>query len=148
VSPAAPPEEARWGRWDPWLYGAVGLGIAAVFAVSAFLPPDPSGLGTHTRLGLPPCGVWQLFHKPCPSCGMTTAFALLTHGRPIEALKVQPAGTAVFLAALWLLLYIPLAVKKRRPFEHLFELRAFLPTVLFLIVLILAFWGWRLAMGR
>jgi len=137
-----------WGRWDPWFYGVPWLCFAAVLALALILKPDPSGLGTHMGLGLPPCGVWELFHKPCPSCGMTTAFALLMHGRPLQAVKAQPAGVAVFLAALWAWLYIPLAVRRRRPFEHFFELKAFLPTVVFLILMILGFWGWRLLTGR
>ena len=115
-----------------------------MLGLAVWLRPDPSGLGTHTELHLPPCGFYVVFHKPCPSCGMTTAFALLMHGHPLKALKVQPAGVGVFLAALWAWLYLPFAWRRRRPFEHLFDTRPFLPVVILLIVLILAVWGWRM----
>ncbi len=132
---------------DHALYAAGVLGFAAVAATAAWLHPDPSGLGTHTQLHLPPCGLWAVFRRPCPSCGMTTAFALLLHGRPLTALRVQPAGVGVFAASLALWLYLPVGWLRRRPFEHLFALRAFLPTVVGLILLILGVWAWRLAAG-
>lgn len=134
---------APFRKRDLTLY-ALCWGVGAlVFALSFWLAPDPAGVGTHTQLGLPTCGVYELFHKPCPSCGMTTAFALAARGRLGEALRVQPAGTAVFAAGLWLWLYLPFGLWRRRPFDHLFELRPLLPTVVGLIALILAVWIWR-----
>ena len=130
--------------WDRAAYLALWCGFLAVMAVAFLLTPDPSGLGTHTRLHLPPCGFYLLTGKPCPSCGMTTAFAWMMHGRPLEALKAQPAGVAVFLAGLALWLYLPFARVRRRPVRHLLYLRLTLPAVLFLDVLILAVWVWRL----
>lgn len=134
----------RLRRRDQWFYGLCWVTGALVFSLSFYLTPEAAGVGTHTQLGLPPCGVYELFHKPCPSCGMTTAFALLARGRVWEAVKVQPAGVAVFAAALWLWLYMPIAFLKRRPFDHLFELKPILVTVVGLMVLILAVWAWRL----
>ncbi|MEW6758986.1 MAG: DUF2752 domain-containing protein [Acidobacteriota bacterium] len=134
----------KFSRLDHVLYLGAWLGFAAVLALAAWLPPDPSGVGTHTGLHLPPCTFYAVFHKPCPSCGMTTAFSLLLHGRPLEALRAQPAGVAVFAAGLWAWLYLPLAWRRRRPLEHIFDTRAFVPVVLSLIVLILAVWGWRM----
>jgi len=60
------------------------------------LIPKSGGVGTHEELGLPPCGFYLMFHKPCPSCGMTTSFALLMHGKIIQAIKAQPAGVFSF----------------------------------------------------
>ena len=130
---------------DHVLYGLCWLGFLAVLLTAAWLRPDPSGLGTHTELHLPACGFYVLFHKPCPSCGMTTAFALMAHGHPWKAVKTQPAGVGVFLVAMALWLYLPLAWRRRKPFEHILDHRAFLPVVVALIVLILAVWFWRLA---
>lgn len=115
--------------------------------LGSLLVPDPSGTGTHTQLHLPPCAFLMVFGKPCPSCGMTTAFALALHGRPLDALVVQPAGVAVLAACFATWLYLPIAWRSRRPFEHLFEHKAFVPMVVSLIVLIMAVWAWRLLAG-
>ncbi|MGC8762139.1 MAG: DUF2752 domain-containing protein [Acidobacteriota bacterium] len=129
---------------DHLLYGFSWLGFAIVLALARWLTPDPSGVGTHTALHLPPCTFYTVFHKPCPSCGMTTAFAWLLHGHPLKALATQPAGVAVFAAALAYWLYLPLAWRRRRPFDHLFDLKPTLPVLLALIVLILAVWAFRM----
>ncbi len=133
--------------YDHFLYGFAIAGFTALVTVSAFLAPNPSGVGTHTELHLPPCGFWAAFHKPCPSCGMTTSWALIMHGRPLRAVKTQPAGAAVFLAALGWWLYLPWAWRKGRPFSRLFEMKAALFTPAALIVIILGVWAWRLEAG-
>lgn len=72
----------------------------AVLVAARLLPPHPSGLGTHTSLGLPPCGLVFFFGLPCPTCGMTTAFALAARGRLTEAAQAQPLGLLLGLATL------------------------------------------------
>ncbi len=129
---------------DHVLYAFCWTCFVAVLAVAASLRPSPTGLGTHTELHLPPCGFYMVFHKPCPSCGMTTSFAWMMHGHPVKAIKTQPAGVAVFLAGLAAWFYLPFAWFKRRPFAHIFELKAFLPSTVLLIVIILTVWIWRL----
>jgi hypothetical protein len=58
-------------------------------------------MGTHERLGLPPC----LFHKvtgfPCFSCGMTTSWAWMAHGHPWLSFKTQPMGAILFVATVF-----------------------------------------------
>ena len=76
---------------------------------------------------------------------MTTSFALIMHGRFLEALHSQPAGVAVFAAGLALWLYIPLAWVKRRPIDHLLESKVVPIVVWALVAIILGFWFWRLA---
>jgi hypothetical protein len=61
-------------------------------ATARLLVPDPSGLGTHRQLGLPPCGFLAWTGLRCPSCGMTTAMAWMTRGRIDRALEANPAG--------------------------------------------------------
>ncbi len=143
-----PSEEAsrtgRLGAWDHVLYASAWLGFAAVLVTAALLTPSPSGIGTHTELHLPPCGFYVLFHRPCPSCGMTTAFAWMVRGRVADAFRTQPAGVAVFLAALCAWLYLPVAWARRRPFAHLLEGWAALAVAWGLVVVILAVWVWRL----
>ncbi len=140
------PSAAAEGRAQPFtrvdraLYASAWVGFAAVLVVAAWLTPAPGGIGTHTELHLPPCGFYVLFHRPCPSCGMTTAFSWLMHGRPLEALRAQPAGVAVFAVGLLVWLYLPVGWARGRPFAHIFESRASLPVILALIVIILGVW--------
>ncbi len=70
---------------------------AAVLAVSFALPPRAVGHGTHEDLGLPPCSFLSQTGYPCPSCGMTTAFAATAHGRVAEAFLAHPAGPVLWL---------------------------------------------------
>jgi Protein of unknown function (DUF2752) len=62
---------------------------------------------THTQLGLPPCSSMQMFGKPCPACGMTTSFALLTHGDVVNSMRANWVGTLMCAALIaltpWLL---------------------------------------------
>lgn len=76
----------------------VSLVILAGFAGASRLVPDPSGLGTHRQLGLAECPTLARSGRPCPTCGMTTAFAHLADGSLAKAWSVQP--TAVFIALL------------------------------------------------
>jgi hypothetical protein len=97
---------------DTWLRTAlVGLvlGISAIFGIAAWLNPygsDGSALqmGTHEQLGFPPCNFMILTGKPCPSCGMTTSFALMVRGDLENALAANPVGSAL---AFFLMLLLP-----------------------------------------
>ncbi|MFW6146480.1 MAG: DUF2752 domain-containing protein [Planctomycetota bacterium] len=71
---------------------AVAVPCWAVLAVAVWLTPDPLGYDTHTQLGLSPCSVPVTTGYPCPTCGMTTAFAWMGEGRPLNAFAVQPFG--------------------------------------------------------
>jgi hypothetical protein len=80
----------------------MGLGLVAVFGVAIWLDPyDEYGVArsmeTHRQLGLPECTFKTLTQKPCPSCGMTTSFALFIRGDIWPSLKANCVGT--FLAA-------------------------------------------------
>lgn len=85
------------GRWPEGvvrrLTGLTVAGICGVVLGLAFwLTPDGAGHGTHMQLGLPPCGWVMAMNRPCPTCGMTTAFAHAAHGRLVEAAIAQPFG--------------------------------------------------------
>ncbi len=71
------------------------VGSLAILAVAWWTKPDPSGYGTHQRLGLPPCGFLYTTGLPCPTCGMTTAFAYAVRGHLLQAVVAQPAGAAL-----------------------------------------------------
>jgi len=80
---------------------AVILGASlSVLAVAAWLKPNPAGMGTHTQLGLPPCTAVVVTGYPCPTCGMTTAFAHTVRGQLLAAFWAQPAGFALALATI------------------------------------------------
>ncbi len=97
-------------RPDPRLKRGVRLGLAAVavtlaavFGVAVYLNPyGPDGaartMATHTQLGLPSCNMVSLTGKPCPTCGMTTSFALLVRGDVRASLAANWVGTVTALA--------------------------------------------------
>ena len=82
-------------------------GAAAVLAVSAWFEPDLSGAGTHRQMGMPTCNMLVVTGYPCPTCGMTTAFAHTVRGHWLAALHAQPAG---FLLALATILTVALSL--------------------------------------
>jgi hypothetical protein len=75
---------------------ALFLPTAAVLGIAAWLEPDPSGVGTHTQLGLSGCAMLTWTGWPCPMCGMTTTFSLLAHLRVVDAVRNQPFGLLLF----------------------------------------------------
>ena len=88
-----------------WVGRVIAANIAilaiALLAVAASIRPDAAGYGTHCQLGLAPCNYRLVTGRPCPTCGMTTAFASFVHGDLLGALRAQLLGTV--LAALTLL---------------------------------------------
>jgi hypothetical protein len=86
----------------PW-WGRVILVVLAalaslVIALAVYLDPyKPDGtarlLETHRQLGLPECTFKLAVGVPCPSCGMTTSFALLVRGDVWHSLRANVAGT-------------------------------------------------------
>ncbi|MCW5943538.1 MAG: DUF2752 domain-containing protein [Fimbriimonadaceae bacterium] len=80
----------------------------AVTAVSLWANPDPHGHGTHRQFGLMPCPSVMMFDRPCPGCGLTTAFAHTVRGQFAEAWRAHWFGTflyALFTATAWVGLY-------------------------------------------
>lgn len=96
--PDAPPE-ARYDlhRWIRLRGAAVLAGCLAVLLLAGLATPSLRGYGTHTGLGLPPCGFLQRTGYPCPSCGMTTAFAAMIRGRVNLAWRANPFGIVLFV---------------------------------------------------
>lgn len=84
------------------------LACGALLFTSWILDPSPAGHGTHKQLGLAACGFQVRWGIPCPTCGMTTAFAHAADGQLLSAFRVQPAGlllaignAALFITAIW-----------------------------------------------
>jgi hypothetical protein len=84
---------------DRLLSAAIAAAAFGLLLVARGLSPDPSGLGTHTQLGLPVCAWYSQTGRPCITCGVTTAFVLVAQGRLPQALATQPFGAILGLAA-------------------------------------------------
>ena len=80
------------------LFVLAAAGALGLLLLGLCLTPDPRGLGTHEQLGLPPCATQWLFGIPCPFCGMTTAFSLVSRGRLVDGFVTQPAGAMLAVA--------------------------------------------------
>ncbi len=85
--------------------GVVAACAAGILAMAALLEPSPTGLGTHSQLSLPSCGWIAVADVPCPTCGMTTAFAHAANGNLAAAAVAQPMG-AVLAVAVAMALFI------------------------------------------
>ncbi len=59
-------------------------------------------------MGLPPCSFQQVFGRPCPSCGMTTAWSHFVRGQFLKSFDANLGGAFLALAALiaspWMLI--------------------------------------------
>ncbi len=127
-------------------YSFLLISLPIILFLAYLLIPKSGGVGTHEELGLPPCGFYVMFHKPCPSCGMTTSFALLMHGKIIKAIKTQPAGVFLFFSAMFVYITIPYHLVKRKKLVDLLELPYLLPILIANVVLILIVWIIRLVL--
>jgi hypothetical protein len=77
----------------------LGCGLAGLLATASILRPDPSGLGTHRQLGLPPCTMNAFLGIRCPGCGMTTSWAYTLHGDMVMGLQCNASGVLLCLLA-------------------------------------------------
>jgi hypothetical protein len=103
------PDQPGAGRWVRIGLLAVALGLLGIFVLAGCLDPynadgTPMRLEAHRQLGFPRCTFYDWAGYPCPSCGMTTSFALLVHGDVIGALQANCVGA---LLALFCLFSIP-----------------------------------------
>lgn len=89
-----PSESGPWRVSGPHrlLAGTVAVAGLWLLSATAQLTPSATGTGTHEQLGLPTCGMLARTGNPCPTCGMTTAFAWMSRGRIDKAFLTQPAG--------------------------------------------------------
>lgn len=123
----------------------------AVLITAALIRPDPSGMGTHRQLGLPPCGWLASTGYPCPTCGMTTSFSAAANAKPIASVIAQPFAAIFALATaifFWGALHVAVfGSNLARAFERLLAPRFLWPTGAFF----LAAWAykcWRVRTGE
>jgi hypothetical protein len=124
----------------------VALLLIGIFTIAICLNPyredgTPLRLETHRKLGLPSCTFKEVTGLPCPSCGMTTSFALLVRGDVFNSLMANAVGT---LMALYCLVIIPwnlvCAIRGRLYWIESLE-RAMTSSVIFFLVLMLLRWA-------
>lgn len=102
---------AAMAKAEPSARAAAGIIVVlclGLLLVAASISPSPEGHGSHTQLGLPPCGWVLAFNKPCVTCGMTTSFSAMAHGQVLRSFITQPAGAIFCIAAaalFWLALH-------------------------------------------
>jgi hypothetical protein len=87
------------------LLAASALATFALMATARSLEPDPRGFGTNEQLGLARCWFTATTGWPCPTCGMTTAWAHGTRGDLAAACSANLGGALLLpiagLAAAW-----------------------------------------------
>ena len=137
--------------WVRGILVAMAVGLVAVFATAWHIVPyaedgTPLRMASHRQLGLPPCTFSEVTGVPCPSCGMTTSFALLVRGDAGNSMRANWVGTLLAIACM---LAIPWAFASvllgRAVFIRSLE-RALIFAVMSLLVLMFVRWGVVLAL--
>jgi hypothetical protein len=98
--PPMPLSAIEWiPLWQRCLLFGVGTILITLLIIAACLPPNPSGMGTHRALGLPPCSFILLFDMRCPACGMTTSWAHTVRGQLISAAQANTGGMLLAISS-------------------------------------------------
>jgi len=133
-----------FGRLYALLLASIAIGI---LAVAAHVSPSRDHLGSHRQLGLPPCGFLATTGFPCPTCGMTTAYAFLIRGQVGEALYSSVFGVALAVAtAAAALLALNCTVTGRYPNLNWYRVDAVKLVYAMALLLVLS-WGGRIVVG-
>jgi hypothetical protein len=126
------------------------VGLVAVFTTAVRLNPYQGDgaarrMATHQQLGLPPCSFLDVTGVPCPSCGMTTSFALLVRGDVLSSLRANWVGTLLAAFCLCLIPWGAISVARGRP---LFVREIERPAVaVIMVLLILMTLRWVVVVG-
>jgi hypothetical protein len=102
-------EVARLRRVTRAVLIAIAVALTGVFVAAFRIHPydedgKPRTMSTHTQLGMPPCNFVVMTGKPCPSCGMTTSFALLVRGDLVASARANWVGSVI--CVLWALMLV------------------------------------------
>jgi hypothetical protein len=144
---------SRLAWWVRLNLAVMGIGLLVVFVIAAWLHPyDENGAAktqeTHRQLGLPQCSFYRMTGLPCPSCGFTTSFALLTHGDPVNALRANSVGA---LLAAYGMLALPWALLSAWIGRYVWiksAERVLITSLIVFVVLMLTRWGIVLGLAK
>jgi hypothetical protein len=121
---------------------------SCVLGIARWLTPSPTGVGTHERLGLPPCLFLKFFGLPCPSCGLTTSFAHAARFHFVRSALTQPFGLAAFLM---MVLLVPASLvlwQRRVPVNRALQARGVDALMYAMVALYLIGWVYKMASMR
>jgi hypothetical protein len=146
-----PSDRAATATWVRVTLLAVACGWTIVFGIAAWLNPyheDGSArkMETHRQLRLPACTFKEVTGLPCPSCGMTTSFALLIHGDPVNSLQANWVGTLLAAFGLVLVPWSVVSAVRRRPLFVVAIDEALIRVMFVFLVLMMVRWGIVLAL--
>lgn len=139
-----PSDPQRFDSPTRWSLLLLAAGLVGLLGVARWLEPDPRGYGTHTQLGLGPCAFATLTGRPCPSCGMTTAFAWFTRGFPLRAWRASPVGCLMVGLIPWVATWLGLCSWAGRPLVSRSLGRSLMGLVVGLVFASLVFWLLRI----
>lgn len=136
-----------------WVRGTlvgIAAGLVLVFTTAALLNPYTEDgqarlMGTHQLMGLPPCTFYRVSGLPCPSCGMTTSFALLIRGDIVNSLRANAVGTILAVLCLAIIPWSLASAVLKRPLFIVSMERAMLKIVIGFLVLM--FLRWLIVLG-
>jgi hypothetical protein len=135
----------HYGWVDRGVAAAMMAGATGVLGVARRLKPSPSGYGTHTQLGLPPCWFLRVTHYPCPSCGLTTSFAWAAHFEFWKAFLASPFGLLLFFATIGMIPLSVMLLGRRISYRRITESAAFPRAVYAATGLYLMSWVFKVA---
>jgi len=133
----------RATRLERFFQALLAACLAGAMALGLYLTPSTTGAGTHTLLGLPPCGMLISTGKPCPTCGVTTSFALAAHGRFGESFVTQPFGLILFILTAGGLLFTMTTVAAGRSWYPLATRWSVPSFIMALVILGLLSWMYK-----
>lgn len=119
-------------------------GPLAVMITAAILSPDPEGHGTHTQLGLPPCGFLVMTGVSCPGCGLTTSFSHMIRADVVGAAQANPFGIMLFLVTLITIPVAGVSLMRGLPVIRTLDRLHFEKVAILLALTSLVVWGARL----
>ena len=138
------PAKAGFTAIDRFVYLFIALGSTFSMLLGRYLTPSATGVGTHEQLGLPACPTLHLTGYPCPSCGLTTSFALAARMEFTEALQVQPFGLIIFFLAIVLIPGSVYLLARRKPVIDLIVSRRSNLIMYILLALYLGGWAYKI----
>jgi len=122
----------------------VATACAAILGLSAWLTPSPTGIGTHEQLNLPKCGWIAMADMPCPTCGMTTAFAHAARGNLLASFQAQPMGCLLAIATAMTLLVSIYVIMTGSPLARVFLRLGSTYSGWALAIMVLAAWAYKI----